>query len=198
MAKTKAGKKKVSEGAGGPAPDVVVWNGNVRNPKPAVPNDAIVVRLALVNGVAGGTTGVSVSTNNTVVASCPEWTQYAGLYDEYRVLGFELDWLPYYPGGNNAVVHASGLRIGTHSSDTYVNPTFSVLSSHSNWMPFYTSVSFREQWHMSSEEEGVYLNTSTSTPPLLGTLIAYAPDASSTGRYGLAVATFAVQFRGRK
>lgn len=197
MAKKKAGKSK-STGSTNPNADVVVWTGNVRQPTTGLPNDAIVARLSNVSTVSGGATGVIIAINNLGVTNCTDWASYANEYDEFRVLGFELDYLPHYPGGNATVVHSAGFRVETHSSDALTGQTNDTLVQRSDWMPFYTGVAFKEQWKMDGTEEAQYLSTGSPGSVVLGTIYAGAFGASSTSQYGLAVGTFAVQFRGRK
>jgi hypothetical protein len=198
MAKN-SGKSKMRTAKSGPAPGVAVYNGPVRVADTSLPNDTIVARLSYVNpNQSGGSTGLQQGCNNLGVTTTTDWASYVNLYDEYRVLGFELDWLPHFPGGNAAVVHASGVRFSTHSADTFVAPTLDVAVQHADWSPFYTGVPFKMEWKMSSLEEAAYYATGTPATAQLGALFATAPSASSTTAYGNAIVTYAVQFRGRK
>jgi hypothetical protein len=199
MSKKMKGGKKGKNSQNGPAPGTVVWNGPVRMLETGVPNDAIVARLSTVSiGVTGSSSGLVVAGNNLGVTSSSDWASFSNTYDEFRVLGFELDWLPNYPGGNNAVVHASGVRFSTHSADSYVLPNLDVCVQHADWKPFYTGVQFKQEWKMAAEEEAIFQQTSSPAGTLLGQIYAIAPSASSTIAYGQAVVTYAVQFRGRK
>jgi len=193
------GKTKNKAAASGPAPGVAVFNGPVRMPEPSRPNDTITVRMSYVNtSLTGGSGGVQVATNNLQVTTCTDWASYAATYSEYRVLGFALEYLPNYPGGNAAVVHASGIRFTDHSSDSFVQPTLDVCVQHANWLPFYTGVSFKEEWKMASLEEATFFATAVPDTVLRGQVYATAPGASSSSSYANAVITFAVQFRDRK
>lgn len=199
MTKTKRGKQNTRNSANGPSPDAVVWNGNVRDPSASVASDAIVARLSYVGTALGGTGGIGQAVNNVTVSTVSDWAGYAATYDEYRVLGMELDYLPNYPGGNSAVVHAAGFGVTTHSTDSFVSPSVDSLVQRSNWRPFYTSVAYKEQWHMASIEEAGFVSTAQAgTAPLLGTIALFAPGATTASSYGYFVGTFAVQFRGRK
>lgn len=193
------GGKKGKNSQTGPSPAAVVYNGPVRMMETGVPNDAIVARLATVSiGVTGSANGLQTVANNLGVTASTDWASFANTYDEYRVLGFELDWLPNYPGGNASVVQASGIRFSTHSSDTYTLPNLDVCVQHADWKPFYTGTPFKQEWKMAAEEEAVFYATASPNSTLLGQIFATAPSATSTSAYGQAVVTYAVQFRGRK
>jgi len=179
--------------------DAVIYHGPIRNVATDIPNDAIIIRMSIAySSITGGSTGLVVSLNNTQVSTLSEWASYAALYEEYRVLGFEMDYLPNYPGGNSAVVHGSGVRFTTHSSDTFVTPSLATCVQHANWKPFYSGVQFKEEWKMASIEEAGFYNTSNPSTLLLGECFAIAPTCSSTSAYGQIIGTFVVQFRGRK
>lgn len=200
MTKTKTAKKKTRDAAAGPSSAAVVWRGPIRAPRDGTVSDAITVRLSYVNALQGGVGGVGYAANNISVNTATDWAGYAAVYDEYRVLGFQTDFLPHFPGGNGSgVLHGAGFSLTTHSADSFVGPSEDVLVQHADWKPFYTSAAFKEQWNMDGMEEAAFLNVaSAGTAPLLGTIVFVAKTATSAISYGWVVTTFAVQFRGRK
>lgn len=200
MTKTKTAKKKARNSAAGPSSAAVVWRGPIRTPRDGTVSDAITIRLSAVNALVGSANGVGYAANNTAVNTCTDWAGYAAVYDEYRVLGFQVDFLPHFPGGNGAgAIHGAGFSLTTHSADSFVGPSEDVLVQHADWKPFYTSAAFKEQWNMDGLEEAAFLNVaSAGSPPLLGTIVFVAKTATSAVSYGWVALTYAVQFRGRK
>lgn len=199
---TAMAKKSKGTKASGPDPSAVKYNGAIRGGAGIMPDDTIVARLSLSNSVTGSASlGVSMGVNNIGVTSSSDWAGFAATYGEFRVLGFQLDYLPYYPGGNAAVTHAAGFRIDTHSNDTLANLTVDQMVQHADWVAIHTGEKFSAAWKMDSEEEAAFL--ATASPPsgttgLLGSVYAGIPGATSASTYGLAVYTYVVQFRDRK
>jgi hypothetical protein len=147
--------------------------------------------------LSGGTTGLQSSAGTASVASCSDWAGYRQNYDEFRVLGFTMDYLPHTDQGSSQLVQGSGLVISTHNA-TDPSPFTSLqqMVQYADWKPFYTGKSMKTEWKMSSTEEAQFASTQSS-PASQGFIVGFVPTASSTGTYGNWILTFAVQFRGR-
>jgi len=180
-----------------PGPSTVMYRGPIRGGDGAVPDDAITTRMSYNISTTGGTSWL-YAVYNTTVSSCPDWASFISTYGEFRILGFEMDYLPHYPGGNTTVVHGSGVRYITHSSDSTSGITMNSAVGHADWKPIHTGERFKAIWRMASEEESQYQSTAAPSSTILGGIAAYVPTASSTAAYGNLVITYLVQFRDRK
>lgn len=192
-------KSNRSRGSRNVTPATIVYNGVVRGNGLAVPDDTITARLSFTGAVTGGSTGALYAFSTLTLPASTDWPSYANTYSEYRILGFELDYLPHYPGGNSAVIQGAGMGITIHSSEVIApGATLDQFCQHADWKSFYTSTEFNMQWKMSSVEEAVF--ESTASPPSVskGSIGILAPSATTGGAYGYYVVTYLVQFRDRK
>jgi len=201
MAKSKArrmGKKSRGDGNSNPATSLVVYRGAIRTIDRGVPQDEVtIVTGQWIPASASGSLGMQGAVGNGNVSSSADWTRFAGLYDEYRVLGFRIDWRPHYGWGNNTVIQASGLWITTHQP---TNPTpFTSLNQmidYQDWSEIHTGKQSSKEWKMSSTEESQF--TPTAGPVTGGYICWFIPTATTTSVvYGNFYVTYRVQFRGR-
>lgn len=196
MAKTKAGKNKVGPKVRNVSSDTIRYTGPIRSENKGMADDSMTVTLSAAFSVSGSSVGLQMSTGSDGITSAADWTRFAALYDEYRVLGFEQKFLPHYKAGNNAVVHSAGFACSTHSA-TNPGPFTSIMAAvEYDWKEVNTANSFTTQWKMNSTEEAQF--GVTSNPVAQGWINAFLPTATSTGSYGYCVNVFVVQFRGRK
>jgi len=181
-----------------PAPAVVVYKGPIRAPVTTVPNDLETVRLSFIAGQTGSSVGLQTYFGTSNLSSCPDWSKYQGIYDEFRILGFQLDYWPAALEGSSQNVSSSGMAVGTHST---VNPfpftSVNTMCDYGNVKPFYTSKPCSLEWKMGSTEEAQFFPTSSSSTQ--GWLGFWAPGATSTtgNGYGYCLVSYVVQLRGR-
>lgn len=178
-----------------PSDSLVIYRGPIVTRDVGVADDSVVELLTYVTSISGGTLGVQyyVGTNPSIATG---WASFAARYDEYRVLGLQLEYWPHYPGGNAAVSHSAGFGVVTHSA---VNPfpftSVTNMVGYDDWTPYQTSSHWKGQWRMAATEEAQYV--STASPIQTGYIGFFAPTASSTGTYGYTTIAFRIQFRGR-
>lgn len=195
-----SGRKGRPGKRGVPGPEVVQYRGPIRESGGSVPDDGVIVRLSLANNATGTTGGMYYATNNLGVTSASDWANMSATFDEYRVLGFELDYLPNAPEGNSTFAHSAGFKFVTHSADAYVNPSIDVCVQHADWKPVHTGDYFNCVWKMAGVEEAMFISTAAPSTQVLGSIFATFPFATtaSSSVYGIFVNTWVVQFRGRK
>ncbi len=131
------------------------------------------------------------------------WTALAALYDEYRVLGLELEWITkYYPDSSDAPGGAqligplySVVDKADGTALTTVASAFEYESCHAHplWGP---GSNWKREWRMSGAEEAAFV--STSAPATIGSIKLAATSLTASIDYGVLFATLLVQFRGRK
>lgn len=194
----KNGRKTKNSSGQGPSPDTVVYRGPIRGGVGSVPDDTVVARVSLNNNPVGSAGGINYSANNLGVTSCSDWASFAATYGEFRIVGFEVDYLPNYPGGNAAVVHSAGFRFATHNSDSFVTPNIDTCIQHADWVMIHTGSNFRAEWKMASEEEAGFNSTASPPTTVAGSIFVNFPYATTASVYGIFVCTWMVQFRDRK
>lgn len=195
------GSNNVSVGGKGRAKissSSLTFRGPIRAPSAGVVTDDAIVRMSF----AGYPTGTSVGMQNYYstanVSSCTDWTNLAAVYDEYRVLGYEIDYFPSYSGGNASVVQCAGLAITTHQpNNPFPFTSIGTMAGYQDWKPFDTGKPLKLEWKMDSVEEAQFAST-TGTLPVFGYTGYWAPYATSTSQYGIQLLTYVVHFRGRK
>jgi len=192
--------KKGKAGAKGVSQAVVVYNGSIRShQKSGVVDDACIVNLSYSTAGIGSSVGLQFAVATNSVTTCGDWAGYVSLYDEFRVLGYQVDWLPNAGSGSTQYVQSAGLRTSTHNP---TNPgpftSLGTQAQYADWEYFNTGERSTTRWKMCSTEEAQFLSTS-GTPGAAGWINVFAPYATSTSTaYGVVLVTYAVQFRGRK
>jgi hypothetical protein len=177
--------------------EVVRYTGPIKLPiQPS--DDLVTVNLSDCYYCTGNASlGLQFASNSSPIVSSSDWASYKLIYDECRVIGFTMAFLPSKPDGS--VIHCSGLACTT---STGVNPgPFTTLNQmvQYNYVPIYTYKPFKLSWKMSATEEAQWATTA-NTPANHGFITAFFQGANTTnsGAYGLQVTTWLVQFRGRK
>jgi len=143
---------------------------------------------------AGGSILTSYTTDS--ITSLGEWSTWTGLYREYRVLGLEVSYRPYYSPSFPApsLVAGYGAVAVAHGSTTTPTSVASVVenSSFSEWNP---GMPFRLTWKMASPEES-HFSLSSANPNYGGVQVA-SQNSTASVTLGEAYVRFLVQFRGR-
>lgn len=196
-------KSKGSRSRQVPGDSVQVYRGPIRIRDRGTVDDSVAIRMSYSYNITGSiSAGVHQWFGTNGVNSCQDWNTYVAAYDEYRVLAFEVDYLPHYPDGNfngsTGEQHGAGAIISTHSPTNpfpFTSKTMNDFVAYSNWEPFYTSRPYKRTWRMESAEESQFAPTS-----LIGThgfIGHWAPNATTANSYGFCIVTYVVQFRGR-
>lgn len=92
-------KKKVNRKKNkiNPSPNAAVYNGPLRLPGGSTANDVVSVQLNLIGSVASNGSGVfaTVFDAYSQANSSPDWSAYAGLYAEFRILSIDIELVPW-------------------------------------------------------------------------------------------------------
>lgn len=193
MTRKKTGQSKV------PDASAMVYKGSIRAVNSGLVKDDIVATMSFAQFSGGSAVGLQNYQSASNITSCSDWSSFATTFDEYRILGFELDWIPSTDAGNASVVHSAGLAITTHSpANPFPFTAISTMAAYADWKPFNTGKPLRLEWKMQSSEEAQFVTTSTTINQ--GFIGFWAPYATTTASnsYGMLVVTYKVQFRGRK
>lgn len=182
----------------GPSESVVVYRGPLKAPASSAPNDMVTVYMSYINTLTGSSVGLQSYHTTSQVSATNDWSKYAALYDEYRVLGFEVDYWPAAGEGSTQNASASGMWVTTHSTASpWPFTNLQTMSDYGSVQPFYTYKPSKCSWKMASTEEAQFYPTGSTVSQ--GSLGFWAPYATTTtsAAYGYELIRFAVQFRGR-
>lgn len=131
--------------------------------------------------------------------STSDWLFYADLYQEYRVLGMELQYMPYFNGTYSATVtQGSGATDVVHTPLTTPPSSLDEVVQHVTWSPFKTSSGFKKHWRMFGVEESTFSDVANAATVNHGGITFYCDNLSANTDYGRGVVTYLVEFRGRK
>jgi hypothetical protein len=131
--------------------------------------------------------------------STSDWLFYADLYQEYRVLGIELQYMPYFNGTFSATVTQGSGAVDVRHTPLATPPTsLNEVVQHVTWSPFRTSNAFKKHWRMFGVEESTFNAVGSAASVNHGGITFYCDNLSPNIDYGRGVVTYLVEFRGRK
>jgi hypothetical protein len=131
---------------------------------------------------------------NATPSGAANWSNFAALWDEYRLLGFEVEFVPINQYQTTSASYPSGLVVVDHTDTTVLADATAACKYESVKL-----VSFRhrwkESWKMNGIEESVWVDT--SSPATFGSIkIVSTSTFTSSNLVGSYLHTFRVQFRG--
>lgn len=196
-------KKARRQGQGEVSENSVVYRGPTRV---TTGNNTRTTTTCLVRtGTPAGnaTTGMYLDIGTETVNSCNDWSSFAGIYGEYRVLALEVTWVPNYnstyaTGGLTQAVGAAGMY---HDNVVRVSggvTTFASLAdvcTNPAWKIWHTGERAVWTWRATGTEEMQFSPIAVLTRH--GSIAGWIPGATSTSNYGTMFYSYVVQFRGR-
>jgi hypothetical protein len=196
--KTKAGSgKQMGRDKSNPSSAVVVYRGPIHTSKPLA-SDTATVRLAVNFNVTGSSVGYSGYAGTGGVTGSADWSRFAGIYDECRIMGMEMQYVPNAINCTQVVQSAGFTNVTNNPTNPGPFTSLSQVIGYEDWRASNSGQPFRRVWRMSSTEEAQFVSTS-STPASQGWINIWFPNATTTGSaaYGFIIVTYVVQFRGR-
>lgn len=131
--------------------------------------------------------------------SSSDWLFYADLYQEYRVLALELQYMPFFNGSYDAaLVQGAGAVNTVHIPLASLPTSLDEVVQHVTWSPFKTSNSFKKDWKMFGVEEATFVQTNAVALSNHGGVTFYCDGLTPNIDYGRGVVTYLVEFRGRR
>lgn len=199
------GKSAKNRGAKAkPDSSLVVYRGPVLASHPSEPQ---IVRVPLkyrypVTAASAGYIETYLQTNNAQNSN--EWSTYANMWREYRILGMRFDYRCFYDkGGFNgaALQYSTGSICPYHGAPPPFQGAVTTGTDLSVWqmdgaVPFHPGTNVTVEWRMQDIEEAQFFNTSAPTG-CLGGIYAMVPNATASKQYGTLYATWLVEFKGR-
>ncbi len=173
---------------------VVTYRGPILAPRDREETDLHTVVLGYTATLASDATGTIASFFVNNIGSSVDWSSFAAIYDEYRVLGIRLE---YFPNNRYTKVTTTCVpALCAVDRDDIGTP-----ASYNELMGYASSkvCSLEDPWsmeaHMSGIEDSGFVTTATTTP-LYGIKM-FATGLTVSTTYGRYFFYWRVQFRGR-
>jgi len=156
--------------------------------------------LSYTFNLASGDTGVLRNYINIAgLQSTTDWASFTDLYQEFRVLAIELQYIPHFNGSYTADrIQGSGAVCSVHVPLAANPSTLDEVVQHVTWSPFRTSAGFKKSWKMFGVEESTFAQVGSVNSTNHGGIQFYCDTLSDLAEYGLGVVTYLVEFRARK
>jgi hypothetical protein len=133
------------------------------------------------------------------LVSSSDWSSYADVYQEYRVLAIAFDYMPYYNGAFSTVqAQGSGAINVVHTPLLGPPTSIDEVVQHVTWSPFRTSASCHKEWRMFGVEESPFSDVANVSSVNHGGITFFCDNLTASRGYGRGIVTYLVEFRGRK
>jgi hypothetical protein len=197
-------KRKFNEA--GPSDRVLDYRGPLKIPRGIEQDQPVLANLFVQLALASGAGGVIATEYDDGMSAYAGWGAYSANYDEYRVLGIQVEYFP-----NNryskttvtctpvfSVVDRDSTGVLTSATQATSYESCRILSLEDPWTDrrdYAGSACQPIQLHMRGVRDAAYITTATTTPTKAIKL--YASGLSVSTTYGLIFVTALVQFRGK-
>lgn len=186
-----------------PSSNVTRYSGPTRLPVGTNPPAQLfqLNRLITVSLAAGTSFGFIATNADPETLPIAEFASFAALYDEYRVLSIEAQYVPYLRHGNGNVVTLQGgqpwLTVVLRNSGA--TPTaYSQLIENSSVQQCSVNENFTRRAKMDSTDEAQIIATNTAPSALFGISgFAVLSTMSTTCTYGNVLVRYMIEFRTR-
>jgi len=173
----------------------IVYGGPISVKGSAAQADYHTIVLPQTQFITSTAAGVIATVISSSPSGAPDWTGLAGVYDEFRVLGFKNTYFPNNRYSKVTVTCRPGYSVSDRADAT-------ALSSYSDAVSFSSRVrrSLEDPWthtlRMASTEEAQFIPSATPTAKMWIKL--YFDGLTINTEYGLLETVFLVQFRGKR
>ncbi len=152
------------------------------------------IRLGLDQALTSDGSGLITSVFSNSPTSAQNWSSYAGTFDEYRVLAYNVTFKPLWPCGGSTQTFWAPIARVVDRSDATALTSYALASRYDSFKESAGQRKFSQWWNMTSVEEAAFISTSSSTPNSWIKLYSSGNSASLT--VGRVEITYLVQFRG--
>lgn len=207
-------KKNVREG---PGPSTIVYRGKLnvemKEDKPITANLGIYVGIATA-GVSGTITWASVY--NADPTGLSDWGDWKALYQEFRVLGMEINYVPAMENYSEVSTVSAGpvttsapitpgfwnpgpLLIAPYHGDATAFTTYNNAFNHYGVKIGTINKKLKNTVRMSETDEAQFFSTASGTAPTMGFKVFWTASCTGTDAppVGSIFIMFTIQFRGR-
>jgi len=195
------GKRGISKSTSGrvgkstnPAPNTIVYSGPCRTSMSRQERESFSTILTTSVNATASAGGVINSVMPILPTGASQWTGLANIYDEYRVLMLEVEYVPFYSSLPSTLVGGLMVMVLDHDSATAL-ASFAVGTQYESFLSAPIDRRLKQHYRMSSTLEAEWINTSSPVNP--GSVKSYVSNLSANGVYGTFIQTWRVQFRGK-
>lgn len=200
--------RKSASFAGPSSATTMIYRGPIWTPGTAANRDIVTTQMVYQNNVFSNAAGICAAVFDQTMTGLLNWATYAALYDEYRVLGCQLEYYPANRYSKAVVVCTPGVGVVDRDSNgalTSLAQGFGyascrVLSLEDPWTDTRTYrgsslpvISFR----MDGVNDATWITTAAPIAATKPAIKLYFTGLTASTTYGLGVQRMAVQFRGR-
>jgi hypothetical protein len=142
---------------------------------------------------AGGVINNVISLDNP--SSSSDWSSYANLFDEYRVLGVDIRFQPQNKYGKSALTPICvplNMVVDRDSSGPLTSS--GQAANYASWKLVTLENLWMDKWRMKGTREAVFVTT--ASPASTGAFLFYASGLTASTLYGVIQVMYRVQFRG--
>jgi hypothetical protein len=186
----------------------LAYTGPIWNKQLQEQTDLITTTLVFYSGLISSAAGIIAPVYDQSMTSLTGWSTFAGIYDEFRVLGAQLEFFPANRYSKTTTTCIPGVGVIDRDSNGALASTAQALSYSSVRMlsledPWTDLSEYRGssvpalKYKMSGPKEALWVTTATPTPTTSPTIKIYFAGLSTSTYYGAVVARFLVQFRGK-
>jgi hypothetical protein len=191
MTTKKKTSKRLKASSAKPLSSVIRYTGPTHVPTELT--DGVTVNLRESAGISTTSGGSLIFTDTNIPNSAQNWTDFAGVWNEYRVLAIEYEYVPYFKVNVSGVQDAPMVFTPLHTITTPTPSTYQTALAYGS--PILRSLMTRckVSWRMTSVDEADYL--STAAPAADCTTVLLFALGNNSISYGVLFYTYLIQFR---
>jgi hypothetical protein len=179
----------------GPSGAIQEYRGPVRLPGRAMQEAMVLVSLTSTSAVSSSVAGLLANTFSMNPGGFTDWASYKVLYDEFRVLGTEMTYIPNYNNTYAAALIQAPFLIGTDRDSNTVPANYGAAWNYESAVVGTTGSKLHLTAKMTGSEDAQFLTTTSGVVPWYHWYFANGLTASTN--YGSMFFRMLVQFRGR-
>ncbi len=184
-----------------PAPTALVYKGPSRVPSSAQQNDTMTTQINNAGTITTSAGGVvnTVFDSYSQVSTPADWTNFANLYTEFRVLSMEVEFVPWNRYNQPTTAALAPLYSVIDRSNNTVIGSIAQAMAYDSVVCTQPSTKFKRTVKMNSSEEAQWIavGSSPATAARLYLKLYTTGNVASTNLYDF-VCRIVVQFRGRQ
>jgi len=184
------------------------YRGPIWDPGAIGNRDIVTANLLFEGTLTSSAGGVISSVYDQSMTGLQGWTQFSQLYDEFRVLGCQLEYFPANRYSRGAIATFPGFGVIDRDSNGALTSTAQavgyascrILSLDDPWTDrreFRGSSVPSLSYRMDAVNDGLFITTAAPTPATKPTIKLYITGLTATTNYGIVIQRVLVQFRGK-
>jgi hypothetical protein len=194
----KGKKKQQKNPENGPSAAAMVYSGPIKF-MPGDSNNAdmrvVTLHETSTNYVTSNVSGVLSLALPMNPSSAADWSNWAGAYSEYRLLGCDMEFFPQNRYSKSGVVTTPILGAVTHQTTSSAPNSYTAIMALASARKLSLEDPWKIEWRMTGAEEASFKDT--AAPAFIGSIYLYSDGLTVSTTYGRVFIYWLVQFRGR-